>query len=143
MSVQPEMPFKYRGMDVEALGHLVSARVVEMLEPIIRRLIWDAICEQVGPEEMNTPVVNEKSASKTLSGFICFPEFHKDETKAFRMKGLWEMFKDHCDINEFDLNPSSYGKFCGQVKALGYKIESHNNETVVVGLSHQSVRESA
>ena len=35
-------------MDTEALGHLISARVVEMLEPIVRRLVWDAIGEQFG-----------------------------------------------------------------------------------------------
>jgi len=46
--VKPELPFKRQEVDAEALGHLISARVVEMLEPIVRRLVWDAIGEQFG-----------------------------------------------------------------------------------------------
>lgn len=46
--MKPELPFKRQEVDAEALGHLISARVVEMLEPIVRRLVWDAIGEQFG-----------------------------------------------------------------------------------------------
>lgn len=62
-----ELPFKKQGLDAEALGHLISARVVEMLEPIIRRLVWDAIGEQLGQP---VPEKSKEEKQEHLTGMF-------------------------------------------------------------------------
>jgi len=64
VSEKPVLPFQFQGLDAEAIGHLVSARVVEMLEPIVRRLVWDAIGEQFGQP------VPEKSKEEKQSQLV-------------------------------------------------------------------------